>query len=117
MIVRIFLETPSKIQSIHGGKGQGKNALVFDAADFDTPLKFIRYVEMGPGSSIGHHRHGENEEVFVILTGNGVMTVNSESREVKTGDVILNKPGWAHGLENTALEPLKLLVFEVNQVR
>jgi quercetin dioxygenase-like cupin family protein len=43
------------------------------------------------------------------------MTVNNEARQVKTGDVILNKPGWSHGLENTSDHVLKLLVFEVRQ--
>ena len=101
MIVRNFLDAPGKIQAIHAGKGQGKNARVFDATDFDTPLKFINYVEIEPGSSIGVHRHGENEEVYVVLSGSGVMTVNDERQAVKTGDIILNKPGWQHGLENT----------------
>ena len=39
-----------------------------------------------------------------------------KGRGKKTGDVILNKPGWQHGLENTSEELLKLLVFEVDQV-
>jgi len=33
------------------------------------------------------------------------MTVNGASQAVETGDVILNKPGWQHGLENTGKEP------------
>ena len=115
MIVRNFLETPSKIQAIHEGIGRGKTTRVFNATDFDTPLKFIDYLEMEPGSSIGNHRHGENEEVYVVLSGGGVMVVNGERRVVKTGDVILNKPGWQHGLENTSQESLKLFVFEVEQ--
>jgi mannose-6-phosphate isomerase-like protein (cupin superfamily) len=117
MIVRNFLEATGKVQAIHEGKGVGKNARVFDAADFDTPLKFINYLEMEPGSSIGVHRHGANEEVYVVLAGYGVMTVNDERQAVKPGDIILNKPGWQHGLENTSQELLKLFVFEVEQVR
>ena len=115
MIVRNFLETPSKTQVIHEGVGRGKTTRVFKASDFDTPLKFIDYVEMEPGSSIGNHRHGENEEVYVVLSGRGTMMVNDESQAVKTGDVILNKPGWQHGLLNTSQEPLKLFVFEVDK--
>ena len=115
MIVRNFLETPSEIKSIHEGKGTSKTTRVFNGTDFDTPLRFIDYLEMEPGSSIGNHRHGENEEVYVVLSGSGVMVVNDERRAVKTGDVILNKPGWVHGLENTAQEPPKLFVFEVDQ--
>ena len=117
MIIRNFLETPGKRQSVHDGAGLAKNARVFDAADFDTPLKFINYLEMDPGSSIGVHRHGANEEIYVVLGGYGMMTVNDERQAVKTGDIIVNKPGWQHGLENTSQEPLKLFVFEVDQVR
>ncbi len=115
MIVRNFLDAPGKVQSIHQGKGVGKNARVFDQSDFDTPLKFINYVELEPGATIGVHRHGANEEVYVVLAGNGVMIVNDERQAVKTGDIILNKPGWAHGIENTSPEPLAMLVFEVDQ--
>jgi mannose-6-phosphate isomerase-like protein (cupin superfamily) len=116
MIVRNLFEASGRVHAIHEGKGQGKDARVFEAADFDTPLKFINYAELEPEASIGVHRHGENEEVYVVLAGSGVMTVNGERRAVKTGDVILNKPGWEHGLENTAAGPLALLVFEVDLV-
>ena len=113
MIVRNFLDTPGKTQSIHDGKGVGKNARVFDKSDFDTPLKFINYVELEPGATIGVHRHGENEEVYVVLSGSGIMLTNDERQAVKTGDIILNKPGWEHGIENTSQESLNLFVFEV----
>lgn len=115
MIVKNFLQAPGEMQAIHKGKGRGKNSLVFKAADFDTPLNFIRYVEMEPGSSIGVHRHGENEEIYVVLSGTGVMLVNDERQAVKQGDVILNKPGWEHGLENTSPMPLNIFVFEVDK--
>ena len=115
MIIRNFLDAPGKIQPIHDGKGVGKNARVFDQNDFDTPLKFINYVELESGASIGVHRHGQNEEVYVVLSGNGLMITNDERQAVKTGDIILNKPGWEHGIENISQEPLAVFVFEVNQ--
>jgi mannose-6-phosphate isomerase-like protein (cupin superfamily) len=116
MIVRNFLDAPGKVQSIHEGKGVGKNARVFDKADFDTPLKFINYIELEPGATIGVHRHGANEEVYVVFGGSGVMITNDERQAVKTGDIILNKPGWEHGVENTSQELLKLFVFEIDWV-
>jgi mannose-6-phosphate isomerase-like protein (cupin superfamily) len=116
MIIRNLFEAPGRVHAIHEGSGQGKDARVFDSADFDTPLKFINYAELEPGASIGVHRHGENEEVYVVLSGRGLMMVNGERRAVGPGDVILNKPGWEHGLENTSAEPLALLVFEVDLV-
>jgi mannose-6-phosphate isomerase-like protein (cupin superfamily) len=70
---------------------------------------------MQAGSSIGVHRHGENEEIYVVLSGKGVMIVNDERQAVRPGDVILNKPGWEHGLENTSPTSLNIFVFEVDQ--
>ena len=113
MIVRNFYETPGQMVSLHDGDGMGKNVQLYGAQDFDTPLRFINYTELGPGCSIGEHPHGHDEEVYVILSGHGVMTVNGEALAVKPGDVLLNKPYWNHGLANdTADETLCILVFE-----
>lgn len=116
MLIRNLFAAPYTLQSIHAGKGRGKNALVFAASDFDTPCKFIRYVELEPEASIGDHPHGQNEEIYVILAGRGKMRVNGASQVVQAGDVILNKPGWQHGLENISTEPLKVFVFEVDMI-
>ena len=112
MLVRNYLTMPSKTESSHAGVGEVRNTFVYHRQDFDSPLRFVIYCEIDPGSSIGYHRHGANEEVYVILEGTGWMTVNSEAREVGPGDVLLNKPGWEHGLENRSSVPLKILVFE-----
>ncbi|MFZ6031021.1 MAG: cupin domain-containing protein [Chloroflexota bacterium] len=113
MIVKNYFQTPSTLGPSHDGVGDVKNVRVLDADDFDTRLRFVIYCELKPGTSIGYHQHGENEEVYVVLSGRGMMTVNGETREVGPGDVILNKPRWSHGLSNHADEDLKILVFEV----
>ncbi len=115
MIVRNYFEAEARMKPSHQGKGLVKHVHLFDQADFETRLKFIIYCEIDPGSSIGYHHHGENEEVYVVLEGQGVMTVNDQDRTVKAGDVILNKPGWSHGLENDSDERLEILVFEVSK--
>ena len=115
MIIRNYLETAYELGPSHKGQGSVKNVRLFEAEDFDTRLRFIYYLEMEPGTSIGYHQHGDNEEAYIVMEGKGLMTVNEEARAVKTGDVILNKPGWSHGLENTSDQVLKLLVFEVTQ--
>jgi mannose-6-phosphate isomerase-like protein (cupin superfamily) len=112
-MIRNFLTIPSTQDVAHGGRGKIRNALVYDAADFSTNLRFIIYSELPPGTSIGAHAHGNNEEVYVILEGSGTMSINGETHEVRAGDVILNRPYWSHGLENTSQAGLKILVFEV----
>ena len=112
MLVRNFLTMPSKSGPSHDGVGDVRNTYAYNTGDFDSPLRFVIYCEIDPGHSIGYHRHGANEEVYVILEGTGRMTVNGEVREVVPGDVLLNKPGWEHGLENHSDTLLKILVFE-----
>ena len=114
MIVRNFLQQPAVMQNAHRGQGEIRNVFLYGAEDFTTPLRFVIYSEIQPGDSIGYHTHGENEEVYVVLEGEGTMTVNGECRKVTQGDVLLNRRGWSHGLVNDSNAVLKLLVFEVD---
>jgi mannose-6-phosphate isomerase-like protein (cupin superfamily) len=67
------------------------------------------------GTFIGMHQPGDNEELYIILEGNGVMTVDGESKAVCDGDdVIVNQPFGSHGIANQSKQDLKLLVFEVS---
>jgi mannose-6-phosphate isomerase-like protein (cupin superfamily) len=112
-MIRNFFSAASSSEVTHGGKGSVKNASLYDAVDFSTNLRFIIYSELKPGTSIGYHTHENNEEVYVILEGRGIMTINGQTHEVRAGDVILNKPYGSHGLENSSDTVLKILVFEV----
>jgi mannose-6-phosphate isomerase-like protein (cupin superfamily) len=115
MILRNFLKTPPVAMNAQGGKGDIRSVFLYTQADFETPLRFIIYSELSPGQSIGLHQHGQDEEVYVILEGHGHMTVNGQPCPVEAGDVLLNKPGWSHSLENTSQVTLRLLVFEVGK--
>lgn len=116
MIIRNYLEAELKVGSSHKGKGEVQSVKLYEERDFDSPLKFLYYMILPPGTSVGYHEHGSNEEVYVILEGNGTMTVNGTEQAVKPGDVLLNKPGWSHGLENTGEEPIRILVYEADVV-
>ena len=59
------------------------------------------------------HRHGDQEETYVIVDGSGTMVVDGTRLEVGHGDVIVNRAGGSHGLENTGTEPLRLVVLDV----
>ena len=56
---------------------------------------------------VGSH---ETEETYVILEGRGVMTFANFKREVKKGDFVY-LPSWClHGIENTGIEMLVVLI-------
>jgi len=97
----------------HGGQGVVKTARVA-GEDRHSGFHFIDLTEVPPGHSIGVHTHGlEDEEVYVIVAGQGEMTLNGQTFDVEPGDVVVNPRGGTHALTNTGSEPLRLVVLDV----
>lgn len=61
------------------------------------------------GGSTQEHYHPRAEEIYFITAGTGKMRIETELREVRTGDAIAILPGQKHKLWNTGTETLKLL--------
>jgi mannose-6-phosphate isomerase-like protein (cupin superfamily) len=113
MIIKNFLTAKLEdLANCHDGEGVLKHISLYGSSDFKTKLEFLNYTILPSGTTIGIHQHGDNEELYIVLEGNGVMTVDGESRDVCAGDVIVNKPFGSHGIINNSNQDLKLLVFE-----
>jgi len=97
----------------HGGQGQISMKRIFEPDDFEGPWNFVDYAVLPAGTSIGPHRHGDDEELYLILEGRGQMQLDDEVFEVGPGHVIVNRRNGVHGLQNTGTEPLRILVVEV----
>jgi mannose-6-phosphate isomerase-like protein (cupin superfamily) len=63
-----------------------------------------------PGRAVTPHHHNQLEEIYYILSGQGLMTVGDEKREVGAGDAVYVPRGHRHTLENTGAEPIKLIL-------
>jgi len=75
---------------------------------------FIDFSIIAPGGDIGIHTHTEdNEEIYVVISGRGLMRLDDKEFEVGPGHAIVNRPGGTHGLKNIGEEPLKLVVVEI----
>jgi mannose-6-phosphate isomerase-like protein (cupin superfamily) len=62
-----------------------------------------------PGSGIGYHEQKE-DEVYYVLSGRGVMTLDGKAVEVGPGTAILTRPGSSHGLKQTGAEDLVVMI-------
>jgi mannose-6-phosphate isomerase-like protein (cupin superfamily) len=62
-----------------------------------------------PGSAIGYHLQKE-DEIYYVLSGRGVMTIDGKSFDVGPGSAILTRPGSSHGLRQTGAEDLVILI-------
>lgn len=96
----------------HGGAREIEFARVVERPG--GSLRFIDLSVLAPGADIGLHTHErDNEEMYVIVSGRGVMSLDGEEFEVGPGDVILNRPGGTHGLRNTGDAELRMVVVEI----
>jgi mannose-6-phosphate isomerase-like protein (cupin superfamily) len=66
-----------------------------------------------PGSAIGYHEQKE-DEIYYVLSGRGVMTLDGKEHEVGPGTAILTRPGSSHGLKQVGSEDLVIMInYEV----
>ena len=113
-MIRNFLDASTKRKiSSHEGEGLVDLYELWDRADFKSNVDFMDRVVVPPNATVGYHRHGNNEEMYIVLAGQGTMTIGTEPTTVKTGDMILNPPGGAHGLVNDSDGDIDLLIIQL----
>lgn len=112
MIIHNFLKAEQTLERIHNGEGLCNHSNVFKEDDFQAPIRFLNYTIVPPGGSLGLHKHGDDNELYILLEGKGVYTEDGTEQEVETGDVMLNAPYAEHAIRNTGTEPMRMLVLE-----
>jgi len=78
-----------------------------------TKMLGYSLIETAPGCRASpFHNHRCNEEMFLILEGEGHIRIGDERHPVRAGDIIACPPGGpetAHQIENTSNTPLRYL--------
>jgi mannose-6-phosphate isomerase-like protein (cupin superfamily) len=91
----------------HNGGGQTVGYSFFAQAP-KLALVF-RKRALKPGSGIGYHEQKE-DEIYYVLSGRGMMTVDGTSFEVDPGTAVLTRPGSSHGLKQMGADDLVILL-------
>jgi mannose-6-phosphate isomerase-like protein (cupin superfamily) len=106
-IVQRDAEIAKNEPGTHNGGGQTIGYSFFDK----TPgMKFVfRKRALHPGAGVGHHEQRE-DEVYYVLSGKGVMTVDDTSVEMTPGTAVLTRPGSSHSLKQVGAEDLVVLI-------
>ena len=113
MLHRNFLTQPLEpLEGCHEGVGVLRHLEVLKGEDFQADLRFLNYTVLPPGTSIGLHRHGNDQELYIVLAGRGELEADGKVYPAQPGDVFVNEPYGTHGLRNTGGEDLAVLVLE-----
>ncbi|MCH3950876.1 MAG: cupin domain-containing protein [Acidaminococcus sp.] len=99
------------VEKAGAGKGvgtlYGRFAFRREAATDDQAIKEIGWMTLKPGDSIGMHKHIDNDDTYIIISGKGVFTdSNGKETEVGPQSVTIAGPGESHALRNNGTEDL-----------
>ncbi len=112
MLLRRTAENLKRLTDCHEGQGAlWCSELLADYEKKDAGFAFIHDNVIEPGATIGEHFHHGEEEVYIILSGHGVMRIDGQDTEVKEGDVCLTRSGHSHSLVNSGEGPMRFLVL------
>jgi len=105
------LETWNR-ENVAGGQGTLAGQFSFNRnnAKPEYTIKEIGWMTLAPGHSIGSHKHADNEDAYIIVSGTGEFT-DSEGKTYPAaeGDITIARPGQSHALKNTGTAPLYFL--------
>lgn len=99
----------------------GKTALLYEAkmgqvgSHIGAKLLGYNITELPPGKrAFPFHNHQINEEMFLILEGNGEVRIGTETFDISKGDIIACPPGGkdkAHQIINSSKSVLRFLAI------
>ena len=96
----------------HDGEGDLDWTIVLDGGEpRDRRVHFVHDDVLPAGASIGVHVHDQGEEYYLILSGEGIMTLDGVEHAVGPGDLTAVFAGGSHGLRNIGSDDLRVIVW------
>ena len=105
------VEHDGEVQAVEPGTHNGGGDTIGYSFFRKVPqLKLVfRKRALKPGAGIGYHEQKE-DEIYYVISGRGVMTIDGTSFDVGPGTAVLTRPGSSHGLKATGAEDLVILI-------
>ena len=72
----------------------------------DGPTFKVKRIEVQPGKRLSYQRHARRSELWFIVHGTGVVTLDGERRQVTAGDAVDVPVGTDHRIENASDQPV-----------
>lgn len=97
----------------HDGVGVIDFVRISDRVPMHGVWDFVDFARVPPGATVGLHAHGDDEELYVVLRGRGIVTVNGIDERIEARSMLINPPFATHGIRNDGVDPLEFVVLKV----
>jgi len=78
---------------------------------FETRNFFCDLYCLRPGQEQKVHSHAQNDKIYYALRGSGRVTIGTETRDLREGEMVIARAGLPHGIANSSAADLICLVF------
>ena len=89
--------------------------VIFSSDDFREPGHLLQVVTIPPRTRQRLHFHREQTEVFYIVEGEAVISINERDYQARPGDAFICSPGDRHSLWNRSDNAFKVVVFKIDK--
>lgn len=95
-------------KNMRGGPGEVTVCHYFKPEEIKARTRLCAELVLPPGAGIGTHDHVDEDEIYIIQKGHGMMTDGGREFAVEAGDAILTGQGSSHSIRNTGTEELRV---------
>ena len=85
----------------HADRPWGAYTVLAEAEDFK-----VKTIEVQPGQRLSYQKHSRRSEHWFVVGGEGIVTLDGHSIDVRRGDAVDVPAGAAHRIQNTGNIPL-----------
>ena len=95
--------------NMRGGTGTIRFRHAFKPSEFTAKSRLCATLLIPPGATIGRHEHVNEDELYVVLSGSGLLDAGTAQTRINPGDAVLTGGGGAHAVINDGTETLEIL--------
>jgi mannose-6-phosphate isomerase-like protein (cupin superfamily) len=77
-----------------------RNHILMDAGELGSRNMSVTWLDVPGGVEQGLHSHEEAEQIYVVVIGDGRMTVAGDTQPVQQGDLVMVPPATDHSIAN-----------------
>ncbi len=109
-MIRKAAEMRSEVrENMRGGAGAVSIRHIFNSDEIQAKTRLCARLIIPPGAGIGPHCHEREDELFVVVSGEGVVEEDGRAVRVAAGDAVLTGRGGTHAVRNESNAPLEML--------
>lgn len=96
-----------------GGEGICCWKMLMNGMHLEGQWNCVEYVVIEPGALVGNHVHLRTEEIYFIISGHAILTMDDLEIHASPGDLITTPIGSAHSIANRGDDNMHFFVAEM----